>query len=340
MSRIDLPAVAEAAFAPVRAALADGRIPGAALGLVTAAGGRAALAEGLAQRVPAPEPLDRATLFDLASLTKVMVTTVEVLRLVEDGRADLDDSIAKHLPELRAAERESPLRRFTLRQLLSHQTGIVAHERIYEWGGGPEELRRAVLARDWPVGAPVYSDVNFILLGFAVERLRGRGFAELPVGGGLTFRPDPARTAATEDDPWRGRVLRGEVHDENACALGGAAGHAGLFGTVDGVLDFAHALLAGRVLSPAAMAELRRSRSGARALGWEAKAPSWAGGSLCSPETIGHTGFTGTGLWVDVERGLAWTLLTNRVHPSRHAETGIMDLRRSVGNIVAARFAR
>jgi CubicO group peptidase (beta-lactamase class C family) len=133
-------------------------------------------------------------------------------------------------------------------------------------------------------------------------------------------------------------VLRGEVHDENAFALGGAAGHAGLFGTLDGVLDFARELLAGRALAPASVAAIRAEARPTRTLGWEIRHEGWAGGASCSPATIGHTGFTGTGLWLDWTRGLAWALLTNRVHPTRHADSGIQPLRRAVGDAVVAAF--
>jgi CubicO group peptidase (beta-lactamase class C family) len=132
--------------------------------------------------------------------------------------------------------------------------------------------------------------------------------------------------------------MRGEVHDENAFALGGAAGHAGLFGSIDAVLDFARALMAGEVLAPETLAEMRRSHSATRALGWEIRHADWAGGLACSPDTIGHTGFTGTGLWIDWPRGIAWSLLANRVHPSRHVDTGIQALRRRVGERMIAAF--
>jgi len=121
------------------------------------------------------------------------------------------------------------------------------------------------------------------------------------------------------------------VHDENAYALGGAAGHAGLFGTVDGVLDAAQAMLEG--LAPPFDGVFAR-QAGHRTLGWEARHDGWPGGDACAAGTIGHTGFTGTGLWVDAPGGLAWTLLTNRVHPTRHRDTGIVALRRLVGDLV------
>jgi CubicO group peptidase (beta-lactamase class C family) len=128
-------------------------------------------------------------------------------------------------------------------------------------------------------------------------------------------------------------VLRGEVHDENAAALGGA-GHAGLFGTAAALLDFAAGLLGGTLLRPASIAALRIPHSATRALGWEVAHPGWSGGDRCSAETIGHTGFTGTGLWIDFAAHRAWTLLTNRVHLSRHTESGIAALRRRVGDAV------
>ena len=197
-------------------------------------------------------------------------------------------------------------------------------------------MRAFILQRVWQAGPPVYSDINFMLLGIAIERLTGAPSASSHCRRDLTFRPDPAETAATERCTWRGRVLRGEVHDENAFALGGAAGHAGLFGTIDGVLDFAQGLLRG--VEPA-LAGIRTRQSATRTLGWEARHEGWSGGDLCSEETIGHTGFTGTGLWIDFSRGIAWALLTNRVHPTRHRETGIAELRRLVGDLIAGAAA-
>jgi CubicO group peptidase (beta-lactamase class C family) len=175
----------------------------------------------------------------------------------------------------------------------------------------------------WRSGPPVYSDINFMLLGIAIERLTGRPLIDQPLPRASPSGPIPRLCAATERCTWRGRVIRGEVHDENAFALGGASGHAGLFGTVDGVLDFAASLLDGTALSA--------DRSGSSAPANRRPEPSagrlpsrnWHGGNACSADTIGHTGFTGTGLWIDFARGLAWSLLTNRVHPSRHKDSGI-----------------
>ena len=175
-----------------------------------------------------------------------------------------------------------------------------------------------MLQRDWRHGPPVYSDINFILLGIVIERVTGQPLNQQPLQAGFTFAPDPDTCAATEFCRWRERMLRGEVHDENAFALGGAAGHAGLFGAIDPVLDFAAAILNGTALRPETISLMRTRQSAQRALGWEMKYDGWSGGALCSDDTIGHTGFTGTGLWIDFRREIAWSLLTNRVHPTRH----------------------
>jgi CubicO group peptidase (beta-lactamase class C family) len=176
---------------------------------------------------------------------------------------------------------------------------------------------------------------QFILLGIAIERLTGAPLSAWPLGEGLSYGPAPGPAVATEACPWRKRVMKGEVHDENCFALGGATGHAGLFGTVHGVLDFAAGLLDGSGATADMLSAIRTPLRDHRTCGWEKKFDGWHGGDACSPETIGHTGFTGTGLWVDFDTGLAWTLLTNRVHPTRHRETGILELRRAVGEAVA-----
>ncbi|HEY1412459.1 MAG TPA: serine hydrolase [Rhodopila sp.] len=319
------------AIDPVARAVAD-PIPGAVLGVVTAVGDRAVDAVGLAQREPTPVPMQRATWFDLASLTKVLFTTSAILRLAAARRIALDDPLTVAMPDLRQYDPGAVERHLTFRQCLSHQTHLPAVEPLYTYGQDPATLRAFILQRVWQAGPPVYSDINFMLLGIAIERMTGRPLSEQPLPPGLTFRPDPAATAATERCTWRERVMRGEVHDENAFALGGAAGHAGLFGTIDGVLDAALGLLRGE---DPALAGVRERQSATRTLGWEARHAGWSGGDACSEEAIGHTGFTGTGLWIDFRRGIAWALLTNRVHPTRHRETGIVALRRHVGDLVA-----
>jgi CubicO group peptidase (beta-lactamase class C family) len=322
--------VAAATGAVARAVAAH--IPGAVLGAVTTAGDRAAEAFGVAQREPGPAPMHRGTWFDLASLTKVLFTTPTILRLVAQGRIALDDKLTVAIPDLRQYDQTAAERHLTFRQCLSHQTHLPAVEPIYTYGLDAATSRAFILQRVWPKGPPVYSDINFMLLGIAIERLSGCSLDDLPLPPGLAWRSEPSETAATERCSWRGRVLRGEVHDENAFALGGAAGHAGLFGTIDGVLDAAQRLLQG--VDPW-LTELRTRQSATRCLGWEAQHAGWSGGSACSEETIGHTGFTGTGVWIDFQRGLSWALLTNRVHPSRHQDTGIDALRRQVGELIS-----
>jgi CubicO group peptidase (beta-lactamase class C family) len=261
-----------------------------------------------------------------------------VLSLAEAGRIELDRPLTDAIPDLRqydvanAAERS-----LTFRDCLAHRTFLPAVEPIYTYGDNPDRLRAFVLQREWRQGPPVYSDINFILLGIAIERLTGAPLSAWPLGEGLSYGPPPGPAVATEACTWRGRVMKGEVHDENAWALGGTPGHTGLFGTVAGVLAFARGLLDGSA-SPFVLEAIRTRVHADRTCGWERRFAGWHGGDACSDETIGHTGFTGTGLWVDFERGLAWTLLTNRVHPTRHRETGILELRRATGDAVIAAF--
>jgi CubicO group peptidase (beta-lactamase class C family) len=333
---MSLAAALDAAFELVNAAVESGAIPGAVLGVIQPKGEPVVRWAGQAMITPERHGIRRETVFDLASLTKVILTQPAILSLVEQGRLDLDDPLAAALPDLHQYVPTHPIRLLTIRQCLTHEAGLPAVEPIYTWGSDPTTLKTLVLQHDWPLGPPVYSDIGFILLGLVIERLMGAPLKAIHLPKGFSFKPDPNACAATESCQWRGRVIRGEVHDENAYALGGAAGHAGLFGTIDGVLGFARALMAGEALKPATLAEMRRPQSATRGLAWQRRHPQWSGGSLCSPETLGHTGFTGTGLWIDFERGYAWSLLTNRVHPSRHTETGIQSLRRAVGNKLAA----
>lgn len=329
----------EQAFAPAAQAIAEGRIPGAALGVVRADGRRWTTHAGLAQREPEPEPLTAEHWFDLASVSKVIFTTTAILQLADRGILDLDRPVTDAIPDLRQYDvANAPERRLTFRDMLAHRTFFPAVEPIYTYGDDPRRLRAFVLQREWRHGPPVYSDINFIILGIAIERITGQPLGAWPLGNGLSFGPPPGPAVATEFCHWRGRVLKGEVHDENCSALGGQTGHAGLFGTLGGVLDFAQGLLDGTGASPAMLEAIRTPQYEHRTCGWERKFAGWSGGQACSGETIGHTGFTGTGLWVDFERGLAWTLLTNRVHPTRHFDSGIFTLRPATGDAVAKAF--
>ena len=330
----DLEGRLDRAFVPLRRAVEAGRIPGGVLGVVERGGHRLTRAIGLAQRIPSERQMAEDTWFDLASLTKVIFTTPRILALAEAGAIDLDAPLTTALPDLRQYDPGAWERQVTFRQCLGHLTAFPAVEPIYTYGRDPQLLRAFVLQREWRRGEPVYSDINFILLGLAMERLAGRSIRSMAPGRGFAFSADPARSAATEDCTWRHRVLCGEVHDDNCSALEGA-GHAGLFGTAASVLGFARGLLDGSAATPAAIALMRTPLRDRRTHGWEHPYPGWSGGDRCSPATIGHTGFTGTGLWIDFDAGLAWTLLTNRIHPTRHFDSGIVSLRRDVGGLVS-----
>ncbi len=312
--------------------LRTGRIPGVAFGVIHRDGRAYTWVGGWARTVDRRIPLREDHVFDLASLTKVFFTTGWILRAVEEGRVDLDDRVG----EVLGLSMRYTWQRCSLRQLLSHQAGMPAWAPVYEMGGTPEERKRKMLEHPWPLGKPVYSDLHFLLLGVVLERVYERPLHAFPLPEGFTFHPDPENSVATERCGLRGRILQGEVHDENAWSLGGVAGHAGLFGTLQGILNLSLNILRERWLSPASHALMRMPHSPTRTLGWVRAHPGWSGGSLVSPETLGHTGFTGTGVWLDFRRGYAWTLLTNRVHPSRTRETGIGALRRRVGNWLAA----
>jgi CubicO group peptidase (beta-lactamase class C family) len=321
------------AFAPVEAAVEAGRIPGGVLGIVERGRGRIARAVGSAQLVPSVRPMRVDTWFDLASLTKVIFTTPRILAFAEMGIVDLDAPLISLLPDLRQYDADAWERKVTFRQCLGHQTPFPAVEPIYTYGRDPELLRAFILQREWRAGPPVYSDINFILLGFALERFFGKTIRDMDPGPGFAFAAEPDKAAATEDCTWRHRVLCGEVHDDNCSALQGA-GHAGLFGTAASILDFAEGLLDGTGASGQTIALMRTPLSAQRTHGWERPYDGWSGGSRNSPGTIGHTGFTGTGLWIDFDRGRAWTLLTNRIHPTRHSDSGILALRQAVGDLV------
>ncbi|CCV12122.1 serine hydrolase [Mesorhizobium sp. STM 4661] len=321
------------AFAPLEAAVAAARIPGGVLGIIDRDGPRIVRAIGSAQIVPDVRPMHEGIWFDLASLTKIIFTTPRILKLAEDGVIDLDAPLISALPDLRQYDEMAWERKVTFRQCLGHQTPIPAVAPIYTYGRDADLLRAFILQREWQAGQPVYSDINFILLGFALERLSGKTIRDMDPGPGFAFSAEPDQAAATEDCTWRHRVLSGEVHDDNCSALQGA-GHAGLFGTAASILDFAQGLLDGTGASERSIALMRTPLSATRTHGWEHAYENWSGGGLCSPGTIGHTGFTGTGLWIDFDGGKAWTLLTNRIHPTRHFNSGIAELRQTVGDLV------
>ncbi len=331
---MSLNATLDRAFAPLQAAVEAKRIPGGVLGVVDRDGNRVVRSIGSAQLVPAQRPMTDDTWFDLASLTKVIFTTPRILALAEAGALDLDAPLISVIPDFRQYNPDNAWeRKLTFRQCLGHQTPFPGVVPIYTYGSDPNLLRAWVLQNEWQAGPPVYSDINFILLGIALERLSGKLIRQQDPGPGFGWSADPQQTAATEQDAWRGRVIVGEVHDENCYALQGS-GHAGLFGTAASVLGYAEGLLSGKGAAANSIALMRTPLSPRRTHGWERPYEGWSGGDRWSADTIGHTGFTGTGLWLDFDKGRAWTLLTNRVHPTRHFDSGIIALRRAVGDLV------
>jgi CubicO group peptidase (beta-lactamase class C family) len=290
------------------------------------------------------------TVFDLASLTKVIATTSLMMRLVEQGKLSLGDRIAAWISEWRGHDRED----VTVRSLLTHSSGLTAWLPFFRDHAGRTEFQHAICSL--PLECPpetksIYSDLGFMLLGFIIEDAGGRPFEQqaddllrLITSEPLLFNPPASlrpSIAPTEDDLWRGRLLVGEVHDENCWALGGAAGHAGLFGTAEAVGDFARTVLdalAGRRTALASMTTVREfvTRSGirgSRALGWDTMLPTSSCGTKMSRSAFGHTGFTGTTLWIDPERGVYVVFLTNRVNPARE-NTAIQQIRPALHDAV------
>ncbi len=366
-------------FSPIDRLLAcatkQGVFPGGAL-LVRRAGAVVyRRAVGFRRLEPQPAPLTAETLFDLASLTKPLATSLAICRFIAHHKLAFDDPVSRFLPDFQGREKA----RVTVRHLLSHTSGLPAWRPYFEALSGPDQAGRA--SREWvyaqigrePLAAApgqraVYSDLGFILLGALVERLSGQAldvycrqhifaplglrattFVNLDTPGqavrknrlvrSVGWRDDSSSLhdfAATERCPWRGRVVCGQVHDENAYAVGGVAGHAGLFSSLDDVdrvvsrlVDCYHSRHA---FLPAGLLRECWTRDGqvpgsSWALGWDTRsAQGSSAGALFSAHSVGHLGFTGTSVWIDLERQVHVILLTNRVHPSRN-NTAIRSFR-------------
>ena len=308
-------------------------------------------------------PASNDTIFDLASLTKVIATATLAMRAVDAETLSLDDRVADRLTSWRGLDRAH----VRIADLLEHASGLTAYLPFFRDHHGRAEFERAIASLPLeyaPRTQSIYSDLGFMLLAFILEDVNGKPFATLfddlfrlldhrSLGAGgqaedstreadpratgsfrlqaedrLRFNPPRdlrARCAPTELDLWRGRLLQGEVHDENTWALGGAAGHAGLFGTAASVGAFARLVLAGLdgaaiLARPETIARFVRKSTVAgssRALGWDTMLPTSSCGTRLSTRAIGHTGFTGTSLWIDPAQDLYIVLLTNRVHPTR-----------------------
>jgi CubicO group peptidase (beta-lactamase class C family) len=298
------------------------------------------------------------TIFDLASLTKVLSTTPLVMQQVERGSLGLDDPVRQFIAQWRGEDREQ----VTIRDLLAHCGGLTDYMPFFRDCHGRAEFEAAIcqLPLEYPPRSKsVYSDLGFILLGFILEDVGTAPLADrfatlLDRMGNverLQFNPPPQwrrETAPTEQDPWRGRLLVGDVHDENAWALGGAAGHAGLFGTAAAVGSCARHLLQildGRTgafsqeMLRAFIARRTDVPGSSRALGWDTMLPTSSCGTRMSPRAFGHTGFTGTSLWIDPDRGLYVVFLTNRVHPTR-ANEQIKPVRSALHDAILNSFDR
>jgi beta-N-acetylhexosaminidase len=335
------------AFELLDRAVADGAFPGGVL------------AVGLRDQVvihpfgkmsvsPKAAAVRADTIYDIASLTKVVVTTTALMMLVQEKRLDLAMPVARLLPEWAANAKSDPdpswRSRVTVQMLMLHDAGLPAHRDFFKEAKGRDAVLARVMAEPLvrePGKQVEYSDLSFILLGEIVQRVSGDAlelFAQQeifkPMGMSETeFNPPKslrARIAPTEDDTtFRKRLLQGEVHDENAWAMGGVAGHAGLFSTAGDLAAFAQMILNGgsygyrRLLTRATIQEFtarEQISDSARALGWDVPTENSSSGHYFSPHSFGHTGFTGTSLWFDPQRGLFVILLTNRVNPTRANE--------------------
>ena len=288
-------------------------------------------------------PVTLDTVYDLASLTKVIATTTRAMEAVEAGRLALTTRVADRLTAWRGADRDA----VTIADLLEHASGLTAYLPFFRDHRGRAEFERAIctLPLEYaPRTQSIYSDLGFILLGFILEDA-GYALADFRLKAEeLIFNPPKAwreRTAPTELDLWRGRLLQGEVHDENAWVLGGVAGHAGMFGTAAAVGTFARDALRGfsgiatfaRAETFARFALKSNVPGSSRALGWDTMLPTSSCGTHLSARALGHTGFTGTSLWIDPELNLYVVFLTNRVHPSRD-NNAIGPVRRAVHDAI------
>jgi CubicO group peptidase (beta-lactamase class C family) len=335
---------------------------------------------GLAAARPERLPMRRDTLFDLASLTKPIATTTAIMMLIEEGSISLDDPVAKTLPSFADRGKEE----VTIRHLLTHSAGLKPWREFHELlmqkeRKTGERLLGTKVGRDWildrvlrgalvhqPGEAAVYGDLDFIVLAALVEEISKQPFDEfcesriftrlglidtrffpIPVDGSQAA-PDSVRrrVAATENCPWRERILWGEVHDPNASAMGGVAGHAGLFSTADDVMRFGELFLDayhGRndSLPQDRVREFCEKQfmpeSSDWALGWDTPTKGVSSsGQHFSEKSVGHLGFTGTSLWIDLERELVVVMLTNRIH--QVAKRSRFDLRPTVHDAIVEAF--
>jgi CubicO group peptidase (beta-lactamase class C family) len=337
------------AFSILDAAVADRVFPGASIAVTH--GGRLVALKALGRfTYDSDSPLVKTdTLFDVASVSKVVATTTVAMILYERGLLDLDAPVVGIVPEFAgtgfagadlagtgAGDGDARRRAVTLRMLLAHSSGLPAYEKLFLKAGTREQLLRAVfttpLAAD-PGSRAEYSDIGFMVLCEALERVAGETLDRFcqreifgPLGmGHTTYNPPPearAKIPPTQDDrTFRKRIIQGEVQDENASVLGGVAGQAGVFSTTEDIARFAHAMLRGGhpILRPETVALFTRRETApegtSRALGWDTPSGRSQSGKYFSPQAYGHLGYTGTSLWIDPARKLSVVLLTNRTWP-------------------------
>lgn len=295
--------------------------------------------------------VDDRTIYDLASLTKVVVTTTAAMILEEEGRLHLDRTVASYLPELDDSAK-API---TVRMLLTHRGGLEAYAQLFSTLKGRDAYLEAINLRPLryaPGERSVYSDWDLILLQLVIERITGESldaFARRritePLGmSDSYFNPDSSlctRIAPTELQTSTGKLIHGVVHDENARAIGGVSGHAGFFSSARDLSIFAQMMLNGghygstRILRPTTVARWtsRQDADTSRALGWDTPSGRSSAGRFFSPRSFGHTGFTGTSIWIDPVKDMYVVLLTNRVNPTRE-NTRVFRLRRDVADAV------
>ena len=300
-----------------------------------------------------PDP--RTSLYDLASLTKVVATTPAIMLLVERGLVNLGGRVSDYLPDFTGNGKDV----VTVRHLLAHNSGLRAYLRLDTLARDAAGARQVVMGEPlrWKPGAHVeYSDLNAMLLGWIVERVSGTSLdafvsRELfgPLGLSETrFRPPPTtRSRVAPTGRWRGIPVAGMVNDQNAVRLGGVAGHAGLFGTGLEMARYAQFWLGNgitrsgtRIFRPETMAQFTARQAGSRALGWELRdsttTNNW--GHRMGSRTFGHTGFTGTSIWLDPDRGIFVVILTNRVYAPRNTRsiTRLKEIRGQVADAAVA----
>lgn len=300
--------------------------------------------------VPNPD----STVYDLASLTKVVATTAAIMRLVEDERLDLDAAVQDYLPNF-VGEGKSQI---TVRNLLQHRSGLRAFLPLNDLASSAEEARLMVEHEPlrWNPGGKVeYSDLNAMLLGWVVESVSGTPldeFASAEVFGRLgmsqtLFRPPRSlRSRMAPVGLWRGHVITGELHDQNAVRLGGVSGHAGLYSTGADLARYAQLYLnqgrdrdGGQYFDPSTVQLFTRRGEGNRALGWEVRdtTDEANAGRLLGVDTFGHTGYTGTSIWIDPDKELFVVILTNRVFaPRGRSITVLKEVRGRVADAAVA----